>query len=438
MCKSTCRLAEYSCERRAFQVSTTRNATVNMRDTKNQSRAGKASVLGIVVVICLLLLATITLSVNLTFHDAATVPTIFGHRYYVYEYDDMESTDDGATIPAGAMVILDEEDTLAPVVNQIVLYNSTTGDCRIGQVSLVLNETLEDSSASQTTYYLTTAKNASAIAVPAEDIIGICRQRSTELGAVVRFLTGTAGIVVCMILPCIAILLYVAALFVAAKEEADDDDDDDTDLMFVKALQNKKKALEQKAAVPDEQADDDHSAIAQEAAETEAAIRRAEKFAAIRKNIESQRTASGTAEVPLYTTATRPAVSTTKQIAAPDPELLDLIAGRSAHNAETAQDDSSNDALIAKLVADRAQQTAPEQKKTVVSKPVTKEKPVATALETAKESTHTAKPTPQAKTASAAKPSVNQPTAAKSASSSAVDFSDLIAMLDAAQKHLDE
>lgn len=408
-----------------------------MSDTKNQSRAGKASVLGIVVVICLLLLATITLSVNLIFHDATTVPKMFGHRYYVYEYDDMESADDGATIPAGAMVILDGTDTLAPAVNQIVLYNSTTGDCRIGQVSLVLNETIEDSSASQTTYYLTTAKNASAIAVPADDIIGICRQRSTELGAVVRFLTGTAGVVVCMILPCIAILLYVAALFVAAKEEADDDDDDDTDLMFVKALQNKKKALEQKAAAPDEQATDDRSAIAQEAAETEAAIRRAEKFAAIRKNIESQRTASGTAEVPLYTTATRPAVSTTKQIAAPDPELLDLIAGRSAHSAEAAQDDS-NDALIAKLVSDQAQQTAPEQKKAAVSKPVTTEKPVITVSETAKESAHTAKPTPQSKTASAAKPSVSKPTAAKSATSSAVDFSDLIAMLDAAQKHLDE
>lgn len=430
-------------------ASTAQNATVNMSDTKNQSRAGKASVLGIVVVICLLLLAAITLSVNLIFRDAASVPKIFGHRYYVYEYDDMESTDEGAAIPAGAMVILDGKDTLAPAVNQIVLYNSTTGDCRIGQVSLVLSETPEGSTVPQTVYYLTTAKNASAIAVPADDIIGICRQRSTELGAVVRFLTGTAGVVVCMILPCIAILLYVAALFVAAREEADDDDDDDTDLMFVKALQNKKKALEQKAAAPMEQADDDHDAIAQEAAETEAAIRRAEKFAAIRKNIESQRTASGTAEVPLYTTATRPAVSTTKQIATPDPELMDLIAGRSAHDTEAAQDDSTN-ALIAKLAADKAQQTAAEQKAAAAKKPITERVPVAPAPKPVKESKPAAKPTPVVKSAPTAKPAAgSKPTATKpaaaesraskpAAKSSAVDFSDLIAMLDAAQKHLDE
>ncbi|MDD5946219.1 MAG: hypothetical protein PUC41_00270 [Oscillospiraceae bacterium] len=409
-----------------------------MRDTKNQARAGKASVLGIAVMICLLLFAAITLAVNLIFRDAATVPKMFGHRYYVYQYDDMESTDAGATIPAGAMVILDAEDVLAPTINQIVLYHSTTGDCRIGQVSLVLNETPEGSTAQQTMYYLTTAKNASAIAVPADDIIGVCRQRSTELGLVVRFLTSTAGLVVCMILPCVAILLYVAALFVAAREEAEDDDDDDTDLMFVKALQSKKKALDQKAATPAARAHDDRDAIAQEAAETEAAIRRAEKFAAIRKNIEGQRAASNTAEVPLYTTATRPAVSTTKQIAAPDPELLDLIAGRSTHDTETAQDDSTN-ALIAKLVADKAEQ------KTAVAKPTVTEKvPVAPAAEPVKESKPVAKPTPTVKSASTAKPAASKSTASKPAASkaasksSAVDFGDLIAMLDAAQKHLDE
>lgn len=410
---------------------------MNMSNAKNQPRAGKASVLGIVVVIFLLLLAAITLSVNLIFRDAATVPKMFGHRYYVYEYDDMESTDERATIPAGAMVILDGKDTLAPAVNQIVLYNSTTGDCRIGQVSLVLNETPETSSTPQTVYYLTTAKNASAIAVPADDIVGICRQRSTELGAVVRFLTGTAGVVVCMILPCIAVLLYVAALFVAAREDAEDDDDDDTDLMFVKALQNKKKALDQKVATPTEQTADDRDAIAQEAAETEAAIRRAEKFAAIRKNIESQRTASGTAELPLYTTATRPAVSTTKQIAAPDPELLDLIAGRSAHNTETAQDDST-DALIAKLAADKAQQNATEQKTSATKKTLTKEATVVSAAKPLAERKSVAKPTPEVKSASTAKPVASKPTTNKSAANSAVDFSDLIAMLDAAQKHLDE
>ncbi len=411
-----------------------------MSDIKNQSRAGKASVLGIVMVICLLLLAAVTLSVNLIFRDEATVPKLFGHRYYVYGYDDMETAEEGSTIPAGAMVILDGKDTAAPAVNQIVLYRSTTGDCRIGQVSLVLNETAEDSTAQQTVYYLTTAKNAAAIAVSADDIVGVCRQRSTELGAAVSFLTSTAGLVIAMILPCVAVLLYVAALFVAAREEADDDDDDDTDLMFVKALQNKKKALEQKATDSTEQAGDDRTAIAQEAAETEAAIRRAEKFAAIRKNIEGHRTASGTAEVPLYTTASRPAVSTTKQIAAPDPELLDLIAGRSTHDTEAAEDDST-DALIAKLAADRAKQTesAAAQKpvekaseQTPAAKPAAEKNP-APAIKPADEpkSTPVVKPAsaPKAKPTSAAKPA---------AKSSAVDFSDLMAMLDAAQKHLDE
>ena len=102
----------------------TSNRTANepMRDSKtNPPRAGKASVLGIVLVVFLLLLTITTLSVNLIFKDAATVPERFGHRYYVYQYDDMETADEGSTIPKGALVILDDKDLLPPAVNQIVL-----------------------------------------------------------------------------------------------------------------------------------------------------------------------------------------------------------------------------------------------------------------------------------------------------------------------------
>ncbi len=434
MCKS----AKYDMRKESVFKACFESATVNMSERKNQPRAGKASVLGIVLVICLLLLSIVTLATNLIFRDASAVPTMFGHRYYVYGHDDMETADEGATIPAGAMVILDDEDTAAPAVNQIVLYRSTTGECRIGQVSLVLNESTEESAPKQTVYYLTTAKNASAIAVSENDIVGVCRQRSTELGAVVRFLTSTAGLVVCMILPCVAVLLYVAALFVAAKEEADDDDDDDTDLMFVKALQSKKKALDQKAAAA-EQTVDDRSAIVQEAAETEAAIRRAERFAAIRKSIEGHRTSPDTAEVPLYTTASRPAVSTTKQIAAPDPELMDIIAGRSAHATEPIAEDAT-DALIARLAADKAQQEIAAEPQITAAAP---QEPVLAAQEEktapVTKSAPEAKPAPAATSAPKAKPAAPKTPAAKPASkSSAVDFNDLMAMLDAAQKNLDE
>lgn len=407
---------------------------------QEQERTGKVSSLGILLIVCMLLLAAFTLTVNLIFRDASSVPTVFGHRYHCYQGSDLQYVDVNQavqTIPNGTLLILDEEEQAAPVMNDIVLYGSTTGDYSIGQVSLILNASAAtETSGKEPLYYLTVADSTTAIAVSAGDIAGICRQQSTEMGAIVTSLTGTAGIIICMILPCVVLLLYVAMLFVAAKEDAEDDDDDDTDLAFVKALQEKKKALE-KAEHEDESEDEEsRSAKEREAAETEAAIRRAEKFAAIRKNIEGHRTSSrNTSEVPLYTTG-HTTVPTTKQMPAPDSELMDLIAGRSAQKTQslpkvTATEPESADALIAQLTAAKTEQETAE-KTAPKTESQAKSQAASTPKATASKQTATTAPKKPAP-AKATKP------AAKAASSSGgANFNDLMAMLDAAQKKLDE
>lgn len=408
---------------------------------QKRERGGRVSCLGVLLIVCMLALSAVTLTVNILFRKGAAVPSLFGHRYYRYESADMEPV-----IPAGTLVILDAEETAAPAVNDIVLYRSTTEGYSIGQVSLVLNSTsTEETVDKQPLYYLTTADNTVAVAVSGGDMVGVCRQQSVELGTIVGFLTGTMGLVLCLILPCVVLLLYLAALFISAREDADDDDDDDdTDLAFVKALQEKKKALEQTNTDDASESEESRSAKEREAAETEAAIRRAEKFAAIRKNIEGHRAANhNTSEVPLYTTSQTP-IPTTKQIPAPDPELMDLIAGRSAQKTQSLPKASeaekeSADALIEQLTAAKAEQeTAVE--------PAPEVKPEAAVEVVPSVESATKQPAAPKKTAPAAsqkaaapkKTPAAKPAAKTSTSSSGANFADLMAMLDAEKKKLDD
>lgn len=418
---------------------------------RERERAGKVSSLGVLLIVCMLLLAAFTLTVNLIFRDASAVPTMFGHRYHCYQGTDLQYLDVNQavqTIPNGTLLILDKEEKAAPVMNDIVLYRSTTGGYSIGQVSLILNASATtDTAEKELLYYLTVADSTTAVAVSEGGIAGICRQQSAEMGTIITSLSGTAGVIICMILPCVVLLLYVAMLFVAAKED-DDDDDDDTDLAFVKALQEKKKALEQADHEGEPDSEETRSAKEREAAETEAAIRRAEKFAAIRKNIEGHRTSSrNTSEVPLYTTG-HTTVPTTKQMPAPDPELLDLIAGRSAQKTQSlpkaTPDSDSADALIAQLTAAKAEQetaaetapkeTAPKAEPQPAPKTVSTPAPKAAPKPEIAAPKQAASPAPK----KAAPVKTAKPAAKPASTSGGANFNDLMAMLDAAQKKLDE
>lgn len=409
---------------------------------QKRERGGRVSCLGVLLIVCMLALSAVTLTVNILFRKGAAVPSLFGHRYYCYESADMEPV-----IPAGALVILDAEEAAEPAVNDIVLYRSTTEGYSIGQVSLVLNSTsTEETVDKQPLYYLTTADNTVAVAVSGGDMVGVCRQQSVELGAIVGFLTGTMGLVLCLILPCVVLLLYLAALFISAREDADDDDDDDdTDLAFVKALQEKKKALEQANADDASESEESRSAKEREAAETEAAIRRAEKFAAIRKNIEGHRaTNHNTSEVPLYTTSQTP-IPTTKHSPAPDPELMDLIAGRSAQKTQSLPKASeaekeSADALIEQLTAAKAEpeiaaESVPAAKPEAEVEAAPAVASVTKQFATPKKAASAAAPQ---KAAAPKKAPAAKPAAKSSTSSSGANFADLMAMLDAEKKKLDD
>lgn len=289
-------------------------ATYHMATKKRtQERKKAVSCLGVLLIVCMLLIAGCTAAVNLMFRDGK-VPKIGKHYYCYYTQDDM-----GSRIPAGSLVIAEE---ISEIRNKsVVLYRNTSDQYRVAEISLVLDSTSTETEAPATLYYLTTVKDPTAVAVSRSDIIGNCTHLSAELGTLVGFLLGPGGIAVGLILPCLIIILYLIAALIAAKEAADQDiegyeDDGDTDLAFVKSIQRKQQEIAERDAERHAREAEAAGADSEvlpvkrrrmsdeelERLEEEEAARRAERIAAVRSHMEQRRQSDTPDGVPLYTT----------------------------------------------------------------------------------------------------------------------------------------
>ena len=269
----------------------------------NITQKKRVSCLGALLIACMLLIAVCTVSVNLLFRGN-NAPSILGKRYCYYTADDM-----GDRIPAGEVVIAEKADQVN--TQDIVLYRTDSGEYRIAVASLIVETSSNVPEQSSAAYYLTTVTNTTAIEVDGENIVGICRQRSPQLGVFVGFLTSTLGILLGLVLPCVILALYLIAVLVRSREDKNDlADDEDTDLAFVKSIQKKQQQIAERDAerlAAQEQSDPNDpprrlSDEEFEQQEEEEAARRAERIAAVRSHMEQRRQTETPDGVPLYTT----------------------------------------------------------------------------------------------------------------------------------------
>ena len=263
------------------------------------------------LIVCMLLIAACTVSVNFLFKDGKA-PKLGSTYYCYYTEEDM-----GERVPSGSLVIADASAQLA---NQnVVLYKTTSDEYRIAELGLVVDSasTAVDA-ATSSVYYLTTVTHPTAVAVGKDDILAVCTRLSPELGVVIGFLLSPVGIAAGLILPCLIMLLYLCAALVAAKEAADQEaeqyEEADTDLAFVKSIQKKQQAIAERDAERHAKEDAEKAGTPaqkqirrltdEELAkmEEEEAARRAERIAAVRSHMEQRRQSETPDGVPLYTT----------------------------------------------------------------------------------------------------------------------------------------
>ena len=283
------------------------------------------SCLGVLLIVCMLIVMGTTLTVRKLFGNG-NVPKIFGTRYCYYLENDM-----GAYVPRGSLVVVQDE----PAVKQsIVLYRTAQSEYRIAVASMIQETPATETEPASKKYYLTTATNEVAVETTEEQILGVCTNRSAELGTLIGFLISTAGMIVGLLLPCVLLLIYLISVLIAAKEaEADTQDDEDTDLAFVKSIQQKQQkiaerdaarrakqrekqmlteSLEEEPANSGQKQNDEVHGMErarrmlsdEEIArlDEEEAARRAERIAAVRSHMEQRRQTETPDGVPLYTT----------------------------------------------------------------------------------------------------------------------------------------
>lgn len=271
---------------------------------KSKKKERRVSCLGVLLILCMLLIAGVTASVNLLLNDGKMLH-VSDQYYFYYDRDDM-----GSTIPKGSFVIAEEAKNVEEM--NAVIYRATNGANRIGIVSLK-RDRAEDGTAGSAVYYLTTISDREAIAVSPSDIIGVCKQKNKELGTIIGFLLTMTGMICCLILPCFILLLYLIAAMISARESAKEEDaEDEADIEFVKSIQQRQA----KAAQRDAQRLEEHKPAAAKAQppvemldeeqmqreEEEEAARRAERIAAVRSHMETRRETETPDGVPLYTT----------------------------------------------------------------------------------------------------------------------------------------
>jgi len=284
-----------------------------------KNRKKRISCLGVLLIFCMVVIMCTTLTVRLMFKDDK-VPKVFGTYYCYYTGDDM-----GSYVPKGSLVVVKDENVKQ---QDIVLYKDKQAEYRIAVASLIVDE----NAAGPKAYYLTTATNPVAVQADESDIIGVCTNRSAELGVMVKFLTGTVGLIVGLLIPCVILLVYLISVLIAAREsEAELLDDEDTDLAFVKSIQRKQQIIAERDAErrakereqqlitetltdEDDDAEEEREVHGIERArkmltdeeiarlDEEESARRAERIAAVRSHMEQRRQTETPDGVPLYTT----------------------------------------------------------------------------------------------------------------------------------------
>ena len=200
---------------------------------KNNKRKRHISCLGVLLIFCMLLVVASTVAINLLFRNGAA-PSFLGNRYVHYTEDDMPSR-----VPQGSLVFA--EDTNNITQKDIVLYRNEENQYRIAVASLIVDTDSNVPDQTGKTYYLTTESNTTAVQVEESSIVGICKRRSKELGALIGFLLSLPGTIIGLALPLLIILIYLISSISKKKDAEGLSEDEDNDLAFVKSIQQKQQ-----------------------------------------------------------------------------------------------------------------------------------------------------------------------------------------------------
>lgn len=182
-----------------------------MSSTNKKSR----SIFAVLVVIVLLVLMAAAVTINVIF-SGDKVPRVAGYYLYLHEEADMEPD-----IPQNSFVLAKEATTTSLSPGNKVLCYLADGNLAL---RVIYNMTLD--SDNQTIYYPGTAlEQGNELTIPRTNIFAVCLWANTQLYSFVQFATSVPGLMVCLVVPCIIlIIMLLVKIARSGKDELDEDD----------------------------------------------------------------------------------------------------------------------------------------------------------------------------------------------------------------------
>ncbi len=175
---------------------------------ENAKKHSAKQIIGIVCIFILALLIVCTFVLYGIFKDDNTAPSFFGRRVYIMNGDGMEPR-----ISQGAAVFVDEG-VLPTDVGNVILCNI---DGRLAVVGYVGSQEVTLPDGTVESRYIVKYDNAPADeiwAVEESDIIGRAVSYDAFLGAVIRFASSKVGMLLVVIIPCAALVIYEVVMLI--------------------------------------------------------------------------------------------------------------------------------------------------------------------------------------------------------------------------------
>lgn len=190
---------------------------------ENKKEKNGVSIFGVVISVLMIILATLTITINVCFGAGSSLK-LGNKAFYLLESGGIVNIVDNQQIEIekDTMIISNTDEINNLQKNNLIL-------CDIAGKSDVFRiKDIQENTANQKVYTISKdlGENLTVYNIQQDNVIGLCKKTSTELGAVVAFLRTTVGKVVCAVVPVVLLLLtfitWVAGSRRLSKEEQEE------------------------------------------------------------------------------------------------------------------------------------------------------------------------------------------------------------------------
>lgn len=260
---------------------------------ENKKEKNGVSIFGVVISVLMIILATLTITINVCFGAGSSLK--FGNKaFYLLESGGIVNIVDNQQIEIekDTMIISNTDEINNLQKNNLIL-------CDIAGKSDVFRiKDIQENAGNQKIYTISKdlGENLTVYNIQQDNVIGLCKKTSTELGAVVAFLRTTVGKVVCAVVPIVLLLLTFITWVVGSRRLSKEEQEE-----FEREETERKKAESPKRPDPVKPVEPIYEPVQQKTEKTEAPVFQQTEHRQVKNPATDKTIKFNIKDIPLYT-----------------------------------------------------------------------------------------------------------------------------------------